>query len=56
MEDVTGSARRPDEDAAAHGYQPPTITYLGSIADLTRSKQVGAADGTQFLGIDLGTV
>ena len=56
MEDVTGRAPRPDGDAPAGDYAPPTITYLGGIADLTRSKQVGAADGTQFLGIDLGTV
>ena len=55
MEDMTGQARRPDEDAPAGDYQPPTITYLGSIAELT-GKAVGAADGTTFLGIDLGTV
>ena len=56
MEDVTGQAPRPEGDAPASDYAPPTITYLGSIADLTRSKEVGAADVTQFLGLDLGTV
>jgi hypothetical protein len=39
----------------AAGYRPPTITYLGNLADLTQ-KMVGAADGTTFLGIDLGSV
>ncbi len=45
-----------DQDAPeAPAYRPPAITYLGDLADLTRGKQVGAADGTTFLGIDLGS-
>ncbi len=35
-------------------YVPPRVVVLGSLADLTQ-KQVGAADGTQFLGLDIGT-
>ncbi len=37
------------------GYRPPTVTYLGNLAELTQ-KAVGGADGTTFLGIDLGSV
>jgi hypothetical protein len=38
-------------------YDPPTVTYVGDLADLTRQiKDVGAADGATFLGIDLGSV
>ena len=35
-------------------YSPPTVTFLGTLAELTQ-KQVGAADGTTFLGIDIGS-
>ena len=47
----TAAAQREGE---APPYRPPAITYLGDLADLT-GKQVGGADGTQFLGIDLGS-
>ena len=36
------------------GYSPPTVTFLGTLADLTQ-KTVGAADGTTFLGLDIGS-
>ena len=36
------------------GYSPPAVTFLGTLADLTQ-KDVGAADGTTFLGVDLGS-
>lgn len=37
-------------------YQPPTVTYVGDLADLTlQVKDVGAADGTTFLGLDIGS-
>lgn len=36
------------------GYCPPTVTFLGTLAELTQ-KQVGAADGTEFLGLDIGS-
>lgn len=38
------------------GYQPPTITYLGDLAELTQSKTVGGADGSTFLGLDIGSI
>ncbi len=37
------------------GYQPPTITYLGDVAELTQ-KTVGAADGSTFIGLDIGSI
>lgn len=45
---------RDDDGAAAPAYRPPSVTYLGDLADLTQ-KQVGAADGATFLGVDLGS-
>jgi hypothetical protein len=44
-----GSARR------GASYVPPRIMVLGTLAELTQVKEPGAADGTQFLGIDIGT-
>jgi hypothetical protein len=35
-------------------YRPPTVTVLGTLAELTQ-KDVGAADGTTFLGLDIGS-
>ena len=43
------SAPRP-----AGSYQPPGVTVLGTLAELTQ-KQVGGADGATFLGIDIGS-
>ena len=43
------------EDREGEGYSPPTVTFLGTLAELTQ-KEVGAADGTTFLGIDVGEV
>lgn len=45
----------PESADRSAGYRPPTVTYLGSLAELTQ-KHVGAADGSTFLGIDLGSV
>lgn len=42
------------DDAAQAAYQAPAVIYLGTVADLTR-KDVGAADGSTFLGIDIGS-
>jgi hypothetical protein len=56
MDDFTAPARHPDVPADSPGYRPPTITRLGDLAELTQQKEVGAADGQQFLGLDLGTV
>jgi hypothetical protein len=37
-------------------YHPPEVTFLGDLADFTRqSKSAGAADGTTFLGLDIGS-
>ena len=38
------------------GYEAPTIRHLGNLADLTQGKEVGAADGTTFLGLDVGSI
>lgn len=56
MDDFTAQPRRPDVPAASPVYRPPTVTFLGDLAELTQSKTVGAADGTTFLGLDIGTV
>ncbi len=40
---------------AASGYHAPTITYLGDLAELTQ-KTVGAADGSTFIGLDIGSI
>ena len=44
-----------DADAARPIYRPPTVTYLGPLAELT-GKTVGAADGATFLGLDIGSL
>lgn len=36
------------------GYSPPAVTFLGTLAELTQ-KEVGAADGETFLGLDIGS-
>lgn len=45
---------KPADNREDDGYQPPTVTFLGTLADLTQ-KQVGGADGATFLGIDIGS-
>lgn len=42
-------------DEARDVYQPPTVTLLGTLAELTQEKEVGASDGTTFLGLDIGS-
>lgn len=35
-------------------YEPPAVTYVGDVADLTRQvKTIGDSDGTTFLGLDV---
>ena len=47
---------RPKSMIGKHeAYEAPAIRHLGNLADLTQ-KTVGAADGTQFLGLDIGSV
>ncbi|MDP1847290.1 MAG: hypothetical protein Q8K79_05825 [Solirubrobacteraceae bacterium] len=41
-----------DADAS---YSPPTVTFLGTLGELTQ-KTVGEADGETFLGLDIGEV
>jgi hypothetical protein len=43
------------EDREDDGYRPPTVTFLGTLTELTQ-KTVGAADGTTFLGLDIGEI
>lgn len=44
-----------DEDPQVHpDYQPPSVSYLGDLSTLTKDKTVGAADGSTFLGLDIG--
>jgi hypothetical protein len=38
----------------ATDYAAPTASYLGDVEELTE-KTAGAADGTMFLGIDVGS-
>ena len=45
----------PDGPDRSPSYRPPAVTYLGTLAELTR-KTVGAADGATFLGLDIGSV
>ena len=48
---------RPKSRTAEHeGYEAPAIRLLGNLADLTQGKEVGAADGATFLGLDIGSV
>jgi hypothetical protein len=49
--------QQPRSDGAtrpAASYQPPAVTVLGTLAELTQ-KTVGNADGTTFLGLDIGS-
>jgi hypothetical protein len=49
-------AGEPEGDGAQRRYQPPTVTYLGDLAELTLAdKTVGGADGSTFLGLDVGS-
>jgi len=43
-------------DQTPDSYSPPEITVVGNVADITRAKEVGASDGTTFLGLDVGSV
>jgi hypothetical protein len=55
-------SRIPDErtevpDQIPDSYAPPEIVVVGNVADITRAaKEVGAADGETFLGLDIGSV
>jgi hypothetical protein len=55
MSGTDEKAHAPDEGHNSSSYQPPTITRLGTVADLTR-KTAGAADGATFLGLDIGSL
>lgn len=52
MKDEARPNTRADDQAA---YEAPAIRLLGNLADLTQGKSVGAADGTTFLGLDIGS-
>lgn len=45
-----------DTSPAAEIYQAPHLTRLGDLAELTQAKTVGGADGSTFLGLDIGSV
>ena len=55
MSDDTGSLSTPKGERDMSEYNPPRITCLGTVADLTQ-KTVGAADGATFLGLDIGSI
>jgi len=55
MSNFTSEGHQNDVPATASGYRPPTVTYLGDLADLTQ-KTVGGIDGSTFLGLDIGSV
>ena len=47
---------RPKTRSSGHqAYEAPAIRHIGNLADLTQ-KTVGAADGSQFLGLDIGSI
>lgn len=52
MNDDTRPKLRTGEPEA---YEPPAIRLLGNLAELTQAKEVGAADGATFLGLDIGS-
>ncbi len=37
-------------------YEAPTVFRHGHIAGVAGAKEVGASDGTLFLGVDIGDV
>ena len=41
--------------AADAGYTPPSVTFLGTLTELTQEKEVGSSDGSTFLGLDIGS-
>lgn len=45
--------RHPESEPAS--YEAPALTDLGTLTELTTQKDVGGADGTTFLGVDLGS-
>jgi len=53
-DETQASTHHPAGEADA-GYSPPTVTFLGTLTELTQEKEVGGADGTTFLEIDLGS-
>jgi hypothetical protein len=40
------------DDAELRGYQPPVLTRLGTLAELTRGGTIGPADGLGGAGDD----
>lgn len=43
-----------DVSGPAAPYEPPALTHLGNLAELTLlNKTVGGADGSTFLGVDI---
>lgn len=47
---------RPKPGSGDHeAYEAPAIRLLGNLADLTQ-KTVGNADGSTFLGLDIGSI
>jgi hypothetical protein len=55
MNDDTRPASVPEGNQPAADYQPPAITHLGDLGELTQ-KTVGAADGSTFLGLPIGSI
>jgi hypothetical protein len=47
--------RTESAETPAEVYHPPTVTVLGTLAELTQQKEVGGADGSTFLGLDIGS-
>jgi hypothetical protein len=55
MDHDSGAAKPSGE--TLDSYEPPAVTDLGTLAELTRQeKTVGGADGSTFLGLDIGSV
>lgn len=56
MTDDAYDGAPPRGHADPEGYVPPALTRLGELAELTQSKTVGGADGSTFLGLDIGSI
>lgn len=56
MTDDSQPTATPRSPEWAVDYEPPALTRLGDLAELTLLKSVGASDSTTFLGVDLGSL
>ncbi len=53
-DETQASTEHPAGEAVA-GYSPPSVTFLGTLTELTQEKEANASDGSTFLGVDIGS-